>query len=364
VIGPLAVVTLALALLTDDRSSSVLPLSDTKKLPGKPMSEWCARHSAVDEDYGAMDEGLYWLFMSPEQRKWLIDQRLRSAVPWTPAYRWDPEFIEIEAEYDPEDEVWYDEDGGEHEEEPESYWDPLGLTFTAKSWPSFDPFPEVKTLTRGTVSTQTIAAAPPGKADAYRARSPSGRWTFVRRQLPRANSLKLFRVNPHDSRDTLEGTVMFDGPVDIPVILEGDRLWMSQTPFEVLSQIPVLDFVKGTVIVVGLGLGWQLVQVANDPKVTAVILVEKNQELVDWILPRLCPFLPKNKPIRVVVGDAHQVLRGLTADFALLDIWPSYTGVEDEVYELMATAPGIARWSAWGADWEPGEYVRNPSRLR
>ncbi len=152
---------------------------------------------------------------------------------------------------------------------------------------------------------------------------------------------------------------MFDGPVDIPIILEDGQVWMSQTPFEVLSQIPVLDFVKDTVVVVGLGLGWQLVQVANDPKVTAVILVEQNQELVDWILPRLCPMLPKDKPVRVVVGDARQVLPTLTADFALLDIWPTYGDVEDETFELMATAPAITYWWAWGADWEPSAYVRN-----
>jgi len=53
------------------------------------------------------------------------------------------------------------------------------------------------------------------------------------------------------------------------------------------------------------------------------VLIEKSQELVDWVLPKILPHL--GRPLtEVIVGDAHRVLPTLQADVALVDIFPNY----------------------------------------
>ena len=50
-----------------------------------------------------------------------------------------------------------------------------------------------------------------------------------------------------------------------------------------------------------LGLGHQLIEVSKRLQVKRIVLVELDQELVDWILPVIRPHV--KKPLEVVVGD-------------------------------------------------------------
>jgi hypothetical protein len=286
-----------------------------------------------------------WLTMPSEYKKYYYKTRWASAKPWTDDFRWTPEKIYPELEYDHMDEVWRDQMGRTYEDEydAEDYWLGAEITIQAHTWPDFNLFPELKPIPpkkRNLVGSET-----------HTAKSPSGRWTYINQTLPKTEVLKLHKYDSWEN-EVAQGNVMFDGPVVIPTVLEHGQIWMSHTPQEVLSQIEAISKSHGKVIIGGLGLGWSLVQAANNPFITEVILVEKSQELADWILPRLCPYLPKDKPIHVVIGDAEEVLPKLTADIALLDIWPTYTEVEEEVVELMEKCPDIAAWWAWGNDWE------------
>ena len=75
--------------------------------------------------------------------------------------------------------------------------------------------------------------------------------------------------------------------------------------------------------------------------------VERDAELVTWLLPairaRLSPAAAA-KPCDVVVGDAREVLPTLTADVALVDIFPHYGR-----NHLRTPCPGIRKVWCWGA---------------
>jgi predicted RNA methylase len=125
---------------------------------------------------------------------------------------------------------------------------------------------------------------------------------------------------------------MFDGPVNIPSLHERgydgvvwkEDPWMSITPMEMLTLRPGTKLAKGHTVVAGLGLGWQLAQVLAKRSVKKVTLVERSQELIDWVLPRVPGIDACRDRLEIICGDARDVLANFAADVALIDIFPGY----------------------------------------
>ena len=240
--------------------------------------------------------------MTPEQKKkrrerekQAIEDRCKEAVPWEPGHKWTER-----------------------------------LTLKAESWPAWRLF-EVEPTVHNDVRFEP---KPQGKFEL----SPAGKFMYCEKRLPRGARLPIFK-------GSRKGTVMFDGPVNVPSLHEksfngrdwDEHPWMSHTPMEVMTQGPGIRRARGHTVVAGLGLGWNLVQVITKKTVKEVTLVEISDELTDWILPRVFAFtLPdavqveerkwawKGKTVNVVIGDAREVLATYAADVALIDIDESY----------------------------------------
>jgi len=197
---------------------------------------------------------------------------------------------------------------------PDAKWGDR-LTFTADSYRPTSLF-DVEPLTR----IDPRAAEP-----SQLAVSPDGRWAYCEKVLPRGHKLETYCGKRR-------GNVAFDGPVLIPALhswrdwagTRNEEPWMSITPMELLSLRPGTRKARGRVVVAGLGLGHQLIEVSRRRQVTSIVLVERDAALVEWIFPRLAPHL--GMPVEVIVGDAFKVLPQLTADVALVDIFPGYGG--------------------------------------
>ncbi len=183
--------------------------------------------------------------------------------------------------------------------------------------------------------------------------SPCGQWLY--REIVLAAGHKLATFSGRD-----RGDVMFDGDVLLPAIhgkahrksaltWETDP-WMSLSPMEIMSLRTGTRRAKGVVVLTGLGMGHQLVEVCKRRKVTRVILVEIDQGIVDWILPRLDLH---GKEVEVIVGDAEEVVPTLTADVALLDHfsgWGCNNIDRDEIARNTRRHPDgdIGFFWAWG----------------
>lgn len=196
----------------------------------------------------------------------------------------------------------------------------------------------------------------PNKAepDMY-ADSPTSEWRYMNNILPTGTPLQTWNGSKI-------GNVMFDGPVVIPVIYQRCRLnkekgnlwfnrddgpWMSLTIAEVMSMRGGTRRAKGDVIVAGLGLGHQLIEVSKREKVRSLTLVERNQELVDWLLPAIEPHLGR-KLDDVVVGNAYEELPKMKADVALVDIFKHYGNNLDDVNYLRDKCKEIDYIWGWG----------------
>ena len=255
------------------------------------------------------------------------EARLARAVPWTPDIKWTP-YLTIQA----------------------STYHPLRL-FPVEPSNIVDP---------NKLSPEQMMV------------SPDGQWLYCEKILPRVTGLRTMLGNR-------KGSVMFDGPVIIPalhqrqtqdsyerVALEGPNLgmgdfrfvpitvsfwlqnpWMSITPMELLSLRPGTRMARGDVIIAGLGLGHQLIEVSKRPQVRRLMLVERSQGLVDFMMPAIEPHL--HKRVEVFVGNAYEVIPQLAADVALIDIFPRYGGNQHGCDKLERSSPGVRKFWCWGA---------------
>ena len=171
--------------------------------------------------------------------------------------------------------------------------------------------------------------------------SPDGEWMYTEVILPRGSALNCAYGAKH-------GDICFDGDVVIPRIHQsgghdnrwpGDP-WMSITPQEILTMRCGTRFAKGSTVLAGLGMGHQLEQVCKRKQVKNVIVVEREQGLVDWVLPQLDL---NGKDVEVVIGDARKLVPEMTATSALIDIYKSYG------YNSFRRCPSIKKVWVWGS---------------
>lgn len=138
------------------------------------------------------------------------------------------------------------------------------------------------------------------------------------------------------NEDGLKSEVMFSGPVLIPVLAKGDRVWMSLTPNEIYTMRDVLEDIKGKVLVGGLGMGWLTSRLCEKSEVTKVVQVELDPGIIDFFGK---PLLESHSKLSIVQGDAYQFAEqsGDSWDAVLFDIWP-YIGeaTMDQRFQTMA----------------------------
>ncbi len=225
-----------------------------------------------------------------------------------------------------------------------SKWDPAKTTFStelnlkAKTYKVPSLF-EVK-------PTPHMAVNKTAKYKTQHVISPCRKWLYREIQTKKYDELDLYASGKI-------GSVMFDGPVLIPAIHQRHpdntweyAPWMSLAPMEIISLRPGTQRAKGTVVITGLGMGYQLVEICKRKKVEKVILVEIDQGIVDWIFPLLDL---NGKDVQVIIGDADVEVPKLTADIAILDHFKSYGGNRYDRDRLADKSPNIKAWWAWGA---------------
>lgn len=121
----------------------------------------------------------------------------------------------------------------------------------------------------------------------------------------------------------------FDKPVQFPVILEKDRLWMSIVMSEIESMKEGVKAAKGRVITYGLGLGYYAFMAAEKEDVEEVTAVELNPHVAELFQTYILPHFPNRRKIRIIQDDAYHFIRQQKDgdyDFAYADFW---AGIHD-----------------------------------
>ena len=107
---------------------------------------------------------------------------------------------------------------------------------------------------------------------------------------------------------------------------EGDgwETWMSLTPHEIESQELGFIHAVGDVVVMGLGLGWIAANIAMNPNVATVTVVENDPEVIElFSISGASDTMPESarSKIKIVQGNAMKWNPVGTVDFLYADIW-------------------------------------------
>lgn len=100
--------------------------------------------------------------------------------------------------------------------------------------------------------------------------------------------------------------------------------WMSLTPHEIESQELGCRYAVGHTVVMGLGMGWVAVNIALNPAVSRVTIIERDPEVIElFYRSQAMAGLPDSvvDKIRIVQDDALVWIPEEKVDFLYADIW-------------------------------------------
>ena len=103
------------------------------------------------------------------------------------------------------------------------------------------------------------------------------------------------------------------------------EVWMSITPNEINTMQPYIDEAKGTVLVLGLGLGYYPFMISQKEEVKKIIVVELDSNIINIFKEHLLPLFPHKEKITIIKGDAIEYLRKnrLHYHYIFADLWHS-----------------------------------------
>lgn len=138
-----------------------------------------------------------------------------------------------------------------------------------------------------------------------------------------------------------------------PAVLQDGREWMTVTPVEINTIAPVIEAAFGHVAAMGLGLGYFAFMVSEKPDVSAVTIIERDEDVIALFKQHILPQFPHGEKMRIVQADAFEYARKQLAedgaDFVFVDLWhdvsdgaPMYVRMK----ALEAYAPR-ARFAYW-----------------
>ena len=161
--------------------------------------------------------------------------------------------------------------------------------------------------------------------------SPKGNLRYVKLPLPKGVGLPIAGLKSlwYDN-----ARAYFNDDIDIPALWfrrpeEGCgnwNVWMSLSPMEIWSSRSGVRAATKKVVVAGLGMGYLLRRVAEKPTVKEIVVIEKDQELLDWFGTELCTKTSKVKD--VICDDIWNQVDKFENYRMLIDIWKGYGDAE------------------------------------
>lgn len=106
----------------------------------------------------------------------------------------------------------------------------------------------------------------------------------------------------------------------------GERMWMSDTDMEWITNVGFIHMCKGDVLIFGLGMGFVLPPIMKNPAVKTITVVEKNRDVIRLIEPFVMKW-PHARKVTIVEGDAFTWSPVVGPfDVIYFDIWPIVDG--------------------------------------
>lgn len=136
------------------------------------------------------------------------------------------------------------------------------------------------------------------------------------------------------------------------VLRKKDTIWMSLSPMELESQGHHAFAARGRVLVMGLGMGVLLANVMRKGSVKEVVVVEREQAIIDMVRNQIERFRWAGaRKVTFVCYDALKYEDISGYDVALVDIWPSIgdTAIRRDMQRIARNVPA-KEYAAWSGE--------------
>jgi len=152
-----------------------------------------------------------------------------------------------------------------------------------------------------------------------------------------------------------KGSVLFTGPIHIPMLVRGNQTWMSLTPMEIYTLRDAIREAHGHVLLAGLGMGWLTRRILENTEVTKVTQIELEPTVIDFFGAPLQEMFP-NK-LEIIEADVYEFLKlPHSYDSYIFDIWGSLgEAPDDEQFQELKEEVQNADADIWG--WGDGESL-------
>lgn len=106
-------------------------------------------------------------------------------------------------------------------------------------------------------------------------------------------------------------------------VTEKDVVWMSIIPHEINTMKEPIKNANGNVLVLGLGLGYYVFNIALKKEVTSITIVENDKRIINLFNKYLLPKFPHQEKISIIYGDAIKFEKESPKkfDYVFADIW-------------------------------------------
>lgn len=182
---------------------------------------------------------------------------------------------------------------------------------------------------------------------------------YVRREVAWLNvppfeqdGIRVVSASPQGRVDSYLNKEFAVGDYECPILLIDGETWMSLTKMEVESAwVPIQYAHLGGIIgTAGLGLGYFALRAASHPDVERVDVYELDPRVID-LFNNLFADRPEAKKIRIIPGDARELVRDKEYDYFFADIYE--TLLPDAVIsdiDLFCGNNDFGQFTFWG--WE------------
>jgi len=124
----------------------------------------------------------------------------------------------------------------------------------------------------------------------------------------------------------------FEKGFKFPCFFEGDDMWMSITPNEIVTMREPVERAQGRVLTLGCGMGYYAYLAARKPEVESVTVIELERDVIDLFEQVIRPNLDCADKINVVQADAYEHMKMLPDglyDYVFADTWIGAGSVDE-----------------------------------
>lgn len=142
---------------------------------------------------------------------------------------------------------------------------------------------------------------------------------------------------------------------------KGKSIWMSMTTMEIESHMPHIDAAHGDVLIMGLGMGFVLYNIARKQSVKSVTVIEFNPDIIA-LLDKATDLKswPGWDKVKIITADALTYKPPTPPDFLYVDIWP--TMGDDRALEdtkRIQQNVNAALVGYWTQEWDYVSFCQN-----